>query len=48
MVTPAKIARIRRATEAWLMLHPELEGLDVRFDVIAERAGRIEHLPDAF
>ena len=48
MVTPVKIARIRRATELWLRLHPELDGLHVRFDVIAERAGRIEHLRDAF
>jgi putative endonuclease len=48
MVTPVKIARIRRATEIWLRLHPELAGLDVRFDVIAERAGKIEHLPNAF
>jgi putative endonuclease len=48
MVTAVKIARIRRAAELWLRLHPALEELDVRFDVIAERAGRIEHLPDAF
>jgi putative endonuclease len=48
MMTPVKIARIRRATEVWLRLHPELKGLQVRFDVIAERAGKIEHLPDAF
>ena len=48
MVPPAKIARIQRAAELWLRLHPELEGLDVRFDVLAERAGKIEHLPDAF
>jgi putative endonuclease len=48
MVTPLKIARIRRAAELWLRLHPELEELDVRFDVIADRAGRIEHLPGAF
>ena len=48
MVTVEKIARIRRATELWLRLHPELGGLDVRFDVIAERAGKIEHLRDAF
>jgi putative endonuclease len=48
MVTPVKIARIRRATELWLRLHPELEHLDVRFDVVAERAGKIEHLPNAF
>ena len=48
MVTPVKIARIRRAAELWLRLHPELASLAVRFDVIAERAGRIEHLPHAF
>jgi putative endonuclease len=48
MVTPVKIARIHRAAELWLRLHPELEPLNVRFDVLAERAGRIEHLPDAF
>jgi putative endonuclease len=48
MVTPVKIARIRRAAELWLRLHPELERLEVRFDVLAERVGRIEHLPDAF
>lgn len=48
MVTPVKIARIRRAADAWLGLHPELARLQVRFDVIAERAGAIDHLPDAF
>jgi putative endonuclease len=48
MVTPLKIARIRRAAELWLRLHPELGELEVRFDVIAERAGKIEHLPHAF
>jgi len=48
MVTPVKIARIRRAAAAWLAAHPEASGLDVRFDVIAERAGRVEHLRGAF
>ena len=48
MVDARKIARVRRAATAWLARHPELDGLDVRFDVIAERAGRIEHLADAF
>ncbi len=48
MVDARKIARIRRAASAWLARHPEVEGLDVRFDVIAERAGRTEHLADAF
>ena len=48
MVSPVKMARIRRAASAWLREHPQLEGLDVRFDVVAERARRIEHLRGAF
>jgi len=48
MIDERKVARLRRAATAWLARHPELADLDVRFDVIAERAGRIEHLPDAF
>ena len=48
MVTPEKVRRVRRAAEAWLAVHPELADLGVRFDVIAARAGRLEHVPDAF
>jgi putative endonuclease len=48
MVDTRKVGRVRRAATAWLARHPELDGLDVRFDVIAERAGRLEHLADAF
>jgi putative endonuclease len=48
MVTPEKVRRIRRAAAAWLAAHPESRGLVVRFDVIAVRTGRLEHLPDAF
>ena len=48
MVDAVKIARIRRAAQLWLGLHPELASLDVRFDVLAERAGRIEHVRHAF
>jgi putative endonuclease len=48
MVTPLKVARIRRAAVVWLAAHPELEDLDVRFDVLAERAGRLSHLANAF
>jgi putative endonuclease len=48
MITPVKIERVRRAALAWLGGRPDLRGLDVRFDVVAERSGRIEHLPDAF
>jgi putative endonuclease len=48
MVGATKAGRVRRAAEAWLMRHPESRGLAIRFDLIADRAGRIEHVPDAF
>jgi putative endonuclease len=48
MVGAVKIAHIRRAAGLWLATHPELASAAIRFDVIAVRAGRIEHLPDAF
>jgi putative endonuclease len=48
MVTPEKARRVRRAAAAWLAWDRESQGLAVRFDVIAEWAGRLEHLPDAF
>jgi putative endonuclease len=48
MVTPTKIRRLRRAAEAWLAQHPELDGLEVRYDVLAQRGRGLEHVPDAF
>jgi len=48
MVRPEKVRRIRRAAESWLAAHPELTGLEARFDVVAERAGRLERIADAF
>jgi Holliday junction resolvase-like predicted endonuclease len=48
MVTPVKIARVRRAAGAWLAANPWFAGLAVRFDVAAERAGRLEVVQDAF
>jgi putative endonuclease len=48
MVTPVKVERVQRAAAAWLARNSQHAGLDVRFDVIAERAGRIEHVPHAF
>jgi putative endonuclease len=48
MVTPEKARRVRRAADAWLAYHERFQGLAVRFDVIAEWAGRLEHVPDAF
>jgi putative endonuclease len=48
MVDDVKVARIRRAAQLWLAAHPETRPLEIRFDVIADRSGRIEHLRDAF
>jgi Holliday junction resolvase-like predicted endonuclease len=48
MVDAEKIRRVRRAAEAWLSVHPNCRGLVVRFDVIVERAGRLEQLANAF
>jgi putative endonuclease len=47
-VGAVKAARVRRAAESWLARHPEAQALAVRFDVIADRSGRLEHVPDAF
>jgi len=48
MVTPEKVRRIRQAAAAWLAQHPEHRGCRVRFDVVAERAGRLERVAKAF
>ncbi len=48
MVGEEKIRRIRRAAEAWLAAHHQYADLAVRFDVVAERAGRLEHVRAAF
>jgi putative endonuclease len=45
MVTPEKIARLRRAATAWLARN---HGLVPRFDVVAVRAGKLEVVQDAF
>jgi putative endonuclease len=48
MVTPVKVERVRRAAQAWVIAHPDVRGLAWRFDVAAERAGRMEVVQDAF
>ncbi len=40
-----KERRLRRAAESWLARHPELAGLEVAFEVVAVRGGRIERAP---
>jgi putative endonuclease len=44
MVSPEKQRRLRRAAEAWLAANPDHARLDVRFDVLAVRAGRLERV----
>ena len=47
-VGPEKQRRLRHAAEAWLAAHPELAELEVGFDVVGFRAGRLERLRQAF
>jgi putative endonuclease len=47
-VTSEKQRRVRRAAEAWLAARTELASLQVAFDVVTVRDGRLERLPDAF
>jgi putative endonuclease len=48
MVGPEKQRRLRRAAEAWLAARPELDALEVSFEVVAERGGRLERIRHAF
>jgi putative endonuclease len=49
MVTPEKVRRVRRAAEAWLVRNrAACSGCIVTFDIVVERAGRLERLADAF
>ena len=49
MVTAEKMRRgWSRAAETWLAAHPELRGCEARFDVVAERNGRLERVANAF
>jgi len=48
MVTVEKRRRIALAAEAWLAAHPELSRCELRFDVAAERTGKIERVANAF
>lgn len=48
-ILPRQQARINRAAEAYLAKHPELAGMDIRFDaVLVGRLGGLSHLEDAW
>ena len=44
MVGAEKLRRLRRAAETWLAAHPELDGLETAFEVVAVRSGRLERV----
>ena len=48
MVTPEKVRRLRQAAEAWLVANPQPPEFDVRFDVAAERTGKLQVVANAF
>jgi Holliday junction resolvase-like predicted endonuclease len=45
MVTPEKVRRVRRATEAWLAARPELVECEIALEAAVVRGRRIERLP---
>ncbi|MGH3072494.1 MAG: YraN family protein [Gaiellaceae bacterium] len=44
MVHAEKQRRLYRAAESWLARNPELRDLDLRFEVVAVRAGALERI----
>jgi len=48
MVDAEKIRRVRQAAAAWLAANPKHSGCAVRFDVVADRDGRLDRLSAAF
>jgi putative endonuclease len=48
MVTPEKMRRLRQAAETWLAANPDALDCDLRFDVAADRAGKLHVVANAF
>ena len=48
MVTPEKVRRLRQAAESWLAANPQPAEFEVRFDVAAERTGKLQVVGNAF
>jgi Holliday junction resolvase-like predicted endonuclease len=45
MIGPEKLRRLAQAGETWLAAHPETAGLEVSYEAIALRAGRLQRVP---
>ena len=48
MVDAEKRRRLRQAAEAFLARSPRLAGLEPAFEVVAERAGKLQRVHEAF
>jgi putative endonuclease len=48
MITPEKMRRLRQAAETWLAANPDALDCDLRFDVAADRAGKLHVVANAF
>jgi putative endonuclease len=48
LVGSEKQRRVRRAAETWLAARPDLQGLEVCFDVVTVGGGRLARLANAF
>jgi putative endonuclease len=48
MVTPEKVRRLRQAAAAWLAANADGLDCELRFDVAAERTGKLQVVADAF
>lgn len=46
MIDYEKRRRLRRAAEVWLAQHPEVSDLEVTFEFVAVRAGKLERVSD--
>jgi putative endonuclease len=44
MVGPEKLARMQQAAMTWLAAHPELDSLEMSFEVVAARGRRLERI----
>jgi putative endonuclease len=45
MITAEKLRRLARAGESWLATHPEATGLEVSYEAIGLREGRLRRVP---
>jgi putative endonuclease len=45
MITPEKLRRLAQAGESWLATHPEAAELEIAYEAVALREGRLRRVP---